>query len=232
VFVNTTNDISTITSSENNVAFKVKDITSSFAMTCYSKTTNEYPSSAAWGRAASVNFNGVGTTITLNLKQLANVTAEDLSPNELAHLRAKNANAVVKIGSGVNSVNAFTDSRMSSGTWLDTTHGVLWLENRCEVDLFNALYQSPDKVPFNQTGINIVEATLDRSLQAAVTNGLASAGYLPDGTFLPRGFRINAPSIAEVSAGDKGNRIYSGMTFEVAGSGALHEVAVVGSFSE
>jgi len=229
IFCNTTNDITTLTSSENNVAAKLKAITSNFVMTTFSNSPNEYPSAAAFGRVASVNFNGFNTTMTLNLKQLAGVTAEDLTPSELGHLRSKFANAVVKIGK---SVNAFTDSRMSSGTWLDTTHGVLWLENRCETDLFNTLYLSPDKIPFNQTGINIVEAALDRALQAAVTNGLASAGFLPDGTFLPRGFRINAPTIDQVPAGDKGNRIYSGMTFDMVGAGALHEVIVSGSFSE
>jgi len=157
------------------------------------------------------------------------VSAEDLTPAEFAVLRGKNASAVVQIG---RSVNAYTDSRMASGSWLDTTHGLMWLENRCEVDLFNLLYQSTTKIPFTQTGINITVATLDRSLQAAVRNGLAGPGFLPDGTYLPEGFIIEAVALADVPSGDKGNRLYAGLSFKMVGAGALHEVIVSGSFSE
>ena len=207
----------------------MKDATLRFTLTTFSKNISQYPSASVFGRAASVNFSAIGSTITLNLKQMPGVSAEDLTPAEFATLRSKNASAVVKIGK---SVNAYTDSRMSSGTWLDTTHGLLWLENRCETDMFNLLYQSPTKVPFTQTGINITVATLDRSLQAAVANGLAGPGFLPDGTYLPEGYDIQAVPLANVPSGDKGNRVYAGLSFRMVGAGALHEVEVSGSFSE
>ena len=200
-----------------------------FTLSTFSKNKSQYPSAAVFGRAASVNFSGINTTITLNLKQIPTITAEDLTPGEFAVLKSKRGSAVVKIGS---TVNAYSDSRMASGSWLDTTHGLLWLENRCEVDMFNLLYQSATKVPFTQSGINTTVATLERSLQAAVRNGLAGAGFLPDGTFLPEGFIVYSVALGDVPSSDKGNRLYAGLSFDIVGAGALHEVVVSGNFAE
>ena len=230
IFCNTSNDLSILNSAiDTDMATTLKNNTLRFTLTTFSKNYNQYPSASVFGRAASVNFSGIGSTITLNLKQMPGVTAEDLTPAEFGVLRSKNASAVVRIGK---SVNAYTDSRMASGSWLDTTHGLMWLENRCEVDLFNLLYQTTTKIPYTQTGINITVAVLDRSLQAAVRNGLAGPGFLPDGTYLPEGYVIESVALADVAAGDKGNRLYAGLSFKMVGAGALHDVVVSGSFSE
>ena len=230
IFCNTTNSLAVLNSSiTNDIASVMKGMTLRFSLTTFSKNYNQYPSASVFGRAASVNFSAIGSTITLNLKQMPTISAEDLTPAEFGVLRSKNASAVVQIGK---TVNAYTDSRMASGSWLDTTHGLMWLENRCEVDLFNLLFQSNTKIPFTQTGINITAATLERSLQAAVRNGLAGPGFLPDGTYLPEGYIIESVALADVPAGDKGNRVYKGLSFKMVGAGALHEVVVSGSFSE
>jgi len=230
IFCNTSNNLATLSSViTSDIASVLKSKTLRFSLTTFSKSVNEYPSASVFGRAASVNFSAINTTITLNLKQMPTITAEDLTPAEFGVLQSKNASAVVRIGK---TVNAYTSSRMASGSWLDTTHGLLWLENRCEVDMFNLLYQSTTKIPYTQTGINTAAATLDRSLQAAVRNGLAGAGFLPDGTYLPEGYRVNVVALADVASSDKGNRIYKGLSFDMVGAGALHEVEVSGSFSE
>ena len=121
---------------------------------------------------------------------------------------------------------------MSSGSWLDTTHGLLWLENRCEVDMFNLLYVNNTKLPFTQVGINTSVAKLESSLEAAVRNGLAAPGYLPDGTFLPKGYIVNAVSLEDTPSSDKSNRVYSGLSFKMVGAGALHAIEISGEYSE
>ena len=230
IFCNTTNNLSVLSSViTSDIASVLKAKTLRYSLTTFSKSTTEYPSASVFGRAASVNFSAISSTITLNLKQMPTVSAEDLTPAEFAVLRSKYASAVVQIGK---SVNAYTDSRMASGSWLDTTHGLMWLENRCETDMFNFLYQSATKVPYTQAGINSAKAVLDRSLQAAVRNGLAGPGFLPDGTYLPEGYRILAVELADVASGDKGNRIYQGLSFDMVGAGALHEVHISGTFAE
>jgi len=230
IFMNTSNDLSTLSSvNDGDVASVLKAATLRFSLTTFSKNVSQYPSASVFGRAASVNFAAVGSTITLNLKQMPGVSAEDLTPNEFAVLRSKYASAVVLIGK---STNAYTDSRMASGSWLDTTHGLMWLEARCEADMFNLLYTTNTKIPYTQTGINTCVATLERSLEAAVRNGLAAPGFLPDGTFLPKGYKVTSVSLGDTPAGDVSNRLYAGLSFVMSGAGALHEVQVSGSFSE
>tara|TARA_R110002167_G_scaffold25346_1_gene88091 strand:- start:2725 stop:4215 length:1491 start_codon:yes stop_codon:yes gene_type:complete len=229
IFCNTTNDLTTLTASATNTVSALKGRTLRFTLSTFSRDVNSYPSASVFGRAASVNFSAIGSTITLNLKQMPTIKAEDLTPSEFANMTSYNCSAVVQIGK---SVNAYTSSRMASGSWLDTTHGLLWLENRCEVDMFNLLYVNNTKVPFTQSGINTTVAVLERSLQAAVRNGLAAPGYLPDGTYLPEGFIVNSVALADVPSSDKGNRVYAGLSFKMVGAGALHEVEVSGEFSE
>lgn len=229
IFCNTTNDRTVLTGSHSGIAKALKDRTLRFSLTTFSSERAAYPSAAVFGRAASVNFSAIGSTITLNLKQLPTISAESLSPAEYAHLKSYNASAVVQIGK---TANAYTSSRMASGSWLDTTHGLLWLENRCEVDMFNLLYVTNTSIPFTQTGINTAVATLERSLEAAVRNGLAAPGFLPDGTYLDKGYIVNSVALADVPVSDKGNRIYKGLSFKMVGAGALHEVEVSGEFSE
>ena len=230
IFMNTTNDLSTLSSAiATDVASQLMAKTLRYSLTTFSKNVNEYPSASVFGRAASVNFEGIATTITLNLKQMPTVTVEDLTPGEFATLRAKYASAIVKVGK---TVNAYTDSRMASGSWLDTTHGLLWLENRIETDMFNLLYQSGTKIPYTQAGINLAIARLERSLEAAVRNGLAGPGFLPDGSYLPNGYIVNSVALGDVPAGDKGNRVYRGLGFKMVGAGALHEIHISGEFSE
>ena len=228
IFCNTSNDLTTLTATTSDIASVLLGF-SGYVLNTFSRNIKTYPSASVFGRAASVNFSGIDTTITLNLKQMPTITAEDLTKAEYDNLVAKNCSAVVRIGS---SINAYTSSRMSNGSWLDTTHGLLWLENRAEVDMFNLLYQSATKIPYTQAGINTAAATLERSLKAAVRNGLAGPGYLPDGTFLPEGYRINVVALGDVSSADKSNRLYAGLSFDMVGTGALHEVIVTGNFAE
>lgn len=230
IFLNTTNDTTTLVAGSSGCsAAKMKAKSYRFVLTTFSRDVNAYPSASVFGRAASVNFSAIGSTITLNLKQMPGITAEDLTPSEFANLQSYNASAVVRIGK---SVNAFTNARMASGTWLDSTHGLMWLENRCEVDQFNLLYGSATKVPYSDTGLNMAFDVLTRSLKAAVSNGLAAPGYLPSGEFLSEGFEVYKVPLADVPASDKSNRVYKGLSFKMVGAGALQDLEVSGEFSE
>ena len=231
IFCNTTNNLATLSSViDTDVASVLKNRSGlRFSMTSFSKNASKYPGISAFGRAASVNFSAINSTITLNLKQMPGIDAEDLTPGEFAVLRSKNCSAVTRIGK---TVNAFTDSRMAGGSWLDTTHGLLWLENRCEVDMFNLLYVNNTKIPFTQVGINTAVQRLEQSLEAGVRNGLIAPGFLPDGTFLPKGYIVEAVSLEDTAGSDKSNRVYNGLSFKAVGAGALHEINISGEYSE
>lgn len=230
IFCNTSNDLGCLSSViTTDIASVMQSLTLKNTLTTFSKDANAYPSASVFGRAASVNFSGIGTTITLNLKQMPGIVAEDLTPNELAVLRSKYCSVIVVIAG---QINAYTDSRMASGTWLDTIHGVMWLQNRIETDIFNLLYTTNTKIPYTEVGIEALVTVLTGSLQQAVNNGLAAPGYLADGTYLSAGFAITRVPLEEVPPADTGNRIYKGLGFTIKGAGALHEVEVNGQFTE
>ena len=230
IFCNTTNNLTALDSViTSDVGSLLKNKSLKFSITSFAKNFNQYPSAFVFGRAASVNFEGIDTTITLNLKQAATITAEDLTTSELAVLESKNINVVVQIGK---QATGFTNSRMANNSWLDSVHGLLWLENRIEVDMFNTLYTTATKIPYNAFGINVLINTLENSLEQGVRNGLLTPGFLPDGTYLPNGYVVENVDLADVSKADKTNRVYKGLKFKCVGAGALHEVAIDGEFSE
>lgn len=230
IFMNCTNQAQTLNRvNTTDTASKLRNKNLNFSMTTYSSNIDQYPGSSAFGRAASVDFNNINSTITLNLKSMPGISAEKLSSTQLGALRAKNCNVVVEIG---DRAVAFTDSRMANGSWFDSTHGLLWLEDRIEKDMFNLIYREPRKIPYSQLGINITKETLERSLIAAKDNGLCAPGLLSDGTYLPEGYIVESVSLLKVSSADKSNRIYTGLSFKMVGAGALHKISVQGTFSE
>lgn len=230
IYMHTSNSLAVLNASLTTDTISLhKANTLRYTLSVFSKNLAQYPGSSVFGRAASVNFAAIDSTITLNLKQMPTITAEDLTDGEYKALTGKFGSAVVQIGKDV---NAFANSRMASGSWLDTTHGLLWLENRIEVDMFNFLYQSATKPQFTQPGLNSAEEVLERSLESAVRNGLCAPGFLADGTYLAKGWVINSVKLAQVPSSDKGARQYKGLSFKMVGAGALHEVEVTGEFTE
>ena len=69
-------------------------------------------------------------------------------------------------------------------------------------------------------------------MSQAVRNGLVAAGNDSDGNYIPAGYEIFSVPVTEVSASDKGNRVYNGITFKAVGAGAIHGSTISGSFSE
>lgn len=232
IFMNTSNSshcLRTYTSSSSDYASRFKRAGRRFTMTIYCSDLDQYPCCAAFGRAASVNFEGIASTITLNLKSLPDISAEDISLTQLSNLRARNCSAVIDIG---DNTTALTNSKMANGSWLDTAHGLVWLKNKIGVDMFNFMYAENTKVPYSQVGINMTKAVLQKSLETAIRNGFIAPGYLADGTFLSTGYRVYAEPLDTTSASDKSNRMYRGLSFSCTGAGALHEFQVNGTFSE
>ena len=229
VFFCTTNDASVLDpTSDKDFATKIKDKSMGRTLMHYSSHPSEYPSSAVAGRAFLVNFEGTNTTITLNLKVLAGITVEKLRQSEYNAMLDKNCNAVVDIAG----MYVYSDSRMGDGMWFDAVHGVDWLQNRVETGLFNRLYSTTTKVPYTDAGVAILIAEIEGACRQAVTNGLVAPGRDSEGNYLPLGYEINYIPTSEVSAADKGNRIYRGLTFKVVGAGAMHSVVVSGAYNE
>lgn len=231
VFFNATNDLQTlVTGQVGHVAARLKAKSLLRTISQYSSTPAEYPEVSVAGRAFTVNFEGKNTTITLNLKSMPTITAEaGLTKSNKVALEKTNCNAVMVIAGK----NVYSDSRMANASWFDTVHGIDWLQNRIQTDVFNLLYTTTTKIPYTDTGIGMIVQKVQQGLNQGVSNGLIAVGGVDStGEVLLNGYVIEATPAALVSQADKGNRIYRGITFRVVGAGAIHKVEINGSFTE
>lgn len=231
IFLNTTNDrriFGLKAEQDETEASKLLAKAFSKTITTYGRSVSEYPSASLFGRIATVNYEGRNTCITLKFKKLPGITALNLKTSEKAKMDALRVGGFMDFGGNL----MYAEGRMADGTWIDNVHGLLWLKDRIQKGVFNLLNSSTTKIPYTDTGVNMVVQKVTTALEQGVANGLIAAGFTPEGEFLPNGYRVIAASSTQVSAEDKSNRLYRGISFVAVGAGALHNVVVNGSFSE
>ncbi|MFS7219868.1 DUF3383 family protein [Rahnella inusitata] len=185
-----------VTATTTDLASKLK--AGSYGRTfCQYSSSSKYAALSAFGRAFTVNFNGNNTTITLKFKQEPVVTYETLTTAQAAALDAKDANVFVYYA---NDTAIIQQGVMSNGDFFDERHGLDWLQNYVQTNLFNLLYTSTTKIPQTEAGITRLLTNVEQSMDQAVSNGLVAAGIW------------NGGPIGQVSPGDtltKGYYVYA-----------------------
>jgi len=190
------------------------DIFSKLKAAKYARTFGQYsaatPFAAAslFGRAFSVNFNGNNTTITLKFKQEPGITAETLTQNQVNALAAKNANVFINYN---NDTAIIQEGVMSNGDFIDERHGLDWLQNYVQTNLYNLLYTSTSKIPQTDAGVTRLVSNVEQSMAQSVTNGLVAPGVwnggeigqLASGDTLTKGYYVYAPAIATQAQSDR-----------------------------
>ncbi|WP_312731467.1 DUF3383 family protein [Atlantibacter hermannii] len=160
-------------------------------------TTSKYAALSAFGRAFTVNFTGNNTTITLKFKTEPGVTYETLTSSQAAAVDAKNSNVYVYYA---NDTAILQQGVMSNGDFFDERHGLDWLQNYVQTNLFNLVYTSTTKIPQTEAGITRLLTNVEQSMDQAVNNGLVAPGVW------------NGGDIGQVTAGDtltKGYYVYA-----------------------
>lgn len=171
-------------------------------------TSSRYAALSAFSRAFTVNFNGSNTTITLKFKQEPGITYEALTVNQAAALDAKNCNVFVYYQ---NDTAILQQGVMANGDFFDERHGLDWLQNYVQTNLFNMLYTSTSKVPQTDAGVTRLLANVEQSMDQAVTNGLVApgiwsggpVGQLASGETLTKGYYVYAQPLAEQAQADR-----------------------------
>jgi hypothetical protein len=168
------------------------DIGSQCSLADYMRTavqycaTNSYAMASFFGRALTVNFEGSNTTITMKFKVQPGIIPELLSATSASTLASKRINVYAQYNNGTSIIE---EGVMSGRAYFDEMHGLDWLANRIQTDVYNVLYQSP-KIPQTDPGIHVLVATTDGALSQGVTNGLIAPG------------RWNAPGFGQLGQGD------------------------------
>lgn len=227
VFMNDSDDGDILdTTVTNDIASVIQDNTLRRTMTCYNGTAGQYLAVSAFARASTVNFNGTNTTITLKFKQMPGITRAALRIDQKQALDSKNANAYFTVGGNP----MFGESFMGNGVFFDEVHGIDWLQNAIETNVFGTLYTSTTKIPMTDPGTAVLQQRVEAGLEQGRINGLLAPGTAADGEFLPKGYRTSVLPIADHDVGQRQNRIGPPITFTALGAGAIHNIAVNGTF--
>lgn len=227
VFLNTSNDLDvqdSVTSTDIGSVLSGKNFRRT--ITTFSSYPNEYPSASVAGRAFTVNFGQPNSTITLKFKQLPGITVEDPTVTQKNAMTAKNVNALISIGSS----DMYSESTMASGVFFDEVHGIDWLQNAIQTNVFGYMLTRTTKVPYTNKGLASIQQQVISALDEAVSNGLIAPGETIDGEFLPKGYKVIVTPVELVNQSDKEARFYGGMSFVVLGAGAIHGVQINGTF--
>ena len=189
----------------------LKAASQSRASVVYHASANSvYPDAALAGRVLSK----IPGSYTAMFKSLVGITVSNLTETHEANALAKNCNIYELIGGR----NMIREGKVCSGSYIDQIHGRDYLVARIEEAVFDVL-SSPDKVPYTDAGVALVENALRGALQNAV-----NIGYLSS-------FTISVPLVSTISAINKGNRLLPDVNFTAVESGAIHGATINGVIS-
>lgn len=203
----------------------------------YSRSFAQYSSSDPYAGASifgimfTVNFDGQNTTKTLKFKTEAGETAETLNETQAAVLKAKNCNVFVNYD---NSTAIVQEGTMANGDFFDERHGLDWLQNRIQTDVFNRLYSAP-KIPQTNGGMNDIATTVSASCEAGVNNGLLAPGIwtgpalgvIKTGQTLSKGYYVAMGDINDQSPADRAARKATVCQVAAKLAGAVHYASVL-----
>lgn len=160
----------------------------------------------------------VGST-TWKFKTLQGISPESLTANELNSINKVSAIAYTTVFGK----DQTTEGKSLSGEYIDTLHGIIWVKNEMQAQL-EKLLQSNNKLPYDQTGINMVLATATQVLTKAFEKGI----ILTDDNG-KADYTVSATPRQQQSAQDLSDRHYGGLSFTYHASGAIHSLTIHGS---
>ena len=204
----TTDDVNVLVAGNtDNIGYKLKAAGYGRTFWQYS-SSSKYAAISAFGRAFTVNFTGNNTTITLKFKTEPGVTYETLTTTQAAAIDSINGNVYVYYA---NDTAIIQQGVMANGDFFDERHGLDWLQNYVQTNLFNLLYTSTTKIPQTDAGVTRLLANVEQSMDQSVTNGLVAAGVwnggpigqLASGDTLTKGYYVYAQSVAEQAQADR-----------------------------
>jgi hypothetical protein len=210
------------------------DIGTALSALNYTRTFGQYSSSSPYavasfvGRAFTVNFSGSKTTLTMMWKQEPGVIAENLKVSQQQSLATKRYN----VFAAYDNSSAITQyGVMFGGAYFDEIHGLDWLKDAIENNVYNLLNTS-NKTSQTESGVTDIKTVISRALDQGVTNGLIAAGVwnqdgfgqLERGNYLTQGYYIYSSPIDLQPQADRDARKSPPIQIAVKLAGAIHTV--------
>ncbi|MCF8599129.1 DUF3383 family protein [Klebsiella sp. 2019SCSN059] len=223
----TTDDVNVLVSGNtDNIGYKLKAASYSRTFWQYS-SSSKYAAISAFGRAFTVNFTGNNTTITLKFKTEPGVTYETLTTAQASAIDAINGNVYVYYA---NDTAIIQQGVMANGDFFDERHGLDWLQNYVQTNLYNLLYTSNTKIPQTDAGVTRLMTNVEASLDQAVNNGLIAPGVwnggpigqIESGDTLTKGYYVYADSVDNQAQSDREARKSPVIQAAIKLAGAIH----------
>lgn len=163
----------------------------------------------------------VGST-TWKFRNLVGITPDLLTANELEGIATNYAIAYVEVaGQGETS-----EGTSLSGEYIDTLHGALWVKTEMQNRL-ERLLQSNNKIPYEQSGINMIQGVATTVLEQAWEQGIV----LTNESNGKGDYNVTATPRSAQSTDDLSKRHYGGLSFTYHASGAIHTITVHGTLN-
>ncbi|WP_240820727.1 DUF3383 family protein [Klebsiella michiganensis] len=223
----TTADVNVLVSGNtDNIGYKLK--AAGYARTFWQySSSSKYAAISAFGRAFTVNFTGSNTTITLKFKVEPGVTYETLTTAQASAIDAINGNVYVYYA---NDTAIIQQGVMANGDFFDERHGLDWLQNYVQTNLYNLLYTSTTKIPQTDAGVTRLMTNVEASLDQAVNNGLIAPGVwnggpigqIESGDTLTKGYYVHADAVANQAQSDREARKSPVIQAAIKLAGAIH----------
>lgn len=223
----TTADVNVLVAGNtDNIGYKLK--AAGYARTFWQySSSNKYAAISAFGRAFTVNFTGSNTTITLKFKTEPGITYETLTTTQAAAIDAINGNVYVYYA---NDTAIIQQGVMANGDFFDERHGLDWLQNYVQTNLYNLLYTSATKIPQTDAGVTRLMTNVEASLDQAVNNGLIAPGVwnggpigqIESGDTLTKGYYVYADAVANQAQSDREARKSPVIQAAIKLAGAIH----------
>ncbi|EKK0458580.1 DUF3383 domain-containing protein [Klebsiella oxytoca] len=223
----TTADVNVLVAGNtDNIGYKLK--AAGYARTFWQySSSSKYAAISAFGRAFTVNFSGSNTTLTLKFKTEPGITYETLTTAQAAAIDAINGNVYVYYA---NDTAIIQQGVMANGDFFDERHGLDWLQNYVQTNLYNLLYTSTTKIPQTDAGVTRLMTNVEASLDQAVNNGLIAPGVwnggpigqIESGDTLTKGYYVYADAVANQSQSDREARKSPVIQAAIKLAGAIH----------
>ncbi len=148
-------------------------------------------------------------------RSLKEVIPYGLTTTETYELEKSNINRYLGIkGQGVT-----LDGKMSSGKFIDVTHGIDWLHVRIQERLFRLLVLNK-KIPYTLKGIDLVRCEIIAQLKEAVYQGVLADDPEP---------QVSTPKMEELDEQTRGERVLPKIRFSGRLAGAIHKIEIQGT---
>mgnify|MGYP002716266504 CR=1 FL=1 len=164
---------------------------------------------------------------TWAIKQLAGVTADNLTPTQSLTVMSKGGNTFERFAETI----AITrPGKVAAGEWIDTIRFRDWLRSTIQTNMVNLVVNRPGKIPYTDGGLQMLAANLQQSLREGQRVGGIAPDEVDSNNNSVPGFTISVPRRSDVPANVVASRIaYLSFTGRLAG--AIHVVEISGSLA-